>query len=103
MVGLVELCGLLKPCGARWAPCEAGGAGPEPRQRGAVTSSARPRPPRALPFVETLLALKLMIDHSLSIFEQGLYLRGSRFNHVVCNCFELLSHGPWGRGRGAKP
>ncbi|KAL2305317.1 hypothetical protein Nmel_007299, partial [Mimus melanotis] len=76
------------------APCGPGGAGsagqPRPGQRGAVTSSARPRPTRALQFIGTLLALKLIIHHSLSIFEQGLYLRGSRFNHLVSNCFELL-------------
>ncbi|XP_017583071.1 PREDICTED: uncharacterized protein LOC108445046 [Corvus brachyrhynchos] len=68
---------------------------PQPGQRRAVTSRARPRPPSAPQFTETLLALKLIIDQSLSIFEQGLYLRGSRFSHAVCNCFELLSHCPW--------
>lgn len=69
---------------------------PQRGQRGAVTSNARPRPTRALQFIETLLALKLIIHHSLSISEQGLYLRSSRFNHLVSNCFELLPHGQRG-------
>lgn len=103
LAGLPELCGQGSRGPARAA---------RPGQRGAVTSGARPGPTRALPFIETLLALELIIHHSLSIFEQGLYLRSSRFNHLVSNRFELLSHGPWGgeretvtatvgRGRGA--
>uniref|UniRef100_A0A8C0VPR8 Transmembrane anterior posterior transformation 1 n=1 Tax=Cyanistes caeruleus TaxID=156563 RepID=A0A8C0VPR8_CYACU len=81
----------LKARGARRAPCEPGGAGsaaaappgpPQPGQRGAVTSSARPRPTRALQFIETLLALKLIIHHSLSIFEQGLYLHLSLLRFI---------------------
>lgn len=97
LVGFAELCGLSEPAG-RGRPSSRGSArAAPPGQRGAVTSGARPRPTRALQFTETLLALKLIIHHWLSIFEQGLYLRGSRFNHLVSNRFK--SHGPWGGGR----
>lgn len=78
LAGLLELVGALgAPQSPRWARCGPGGAAsapsgpPQPGQRRAVTSSARPRPTRALRFIETLLALKLIIHHSLAIFEQG--------------------------------